>query len=326
MDPQSTITRADVRKLIAVSSLSAITLAFVMVLLFKLIGSLMSVPIVGEVVPTAECSELHDECGAGMVCQSGTCVTIAQPTRCRVGDPCTRECEPGTDLMCSNEIYVRVPWNQDEVCRDQDVVDFLAVLDQKCRSVTSCTSKQFSELALGVRDLHKLLSRFHDLTSMHFPPGKPSGDSWPSKEVTAHYVSRLRGHVQAYKEANAIFLVATASRGRKAQNDRVSYARTQPALDFMKLAATAEGLKSTEWDEIRAKTRIAQIGNQLPIDYHLYNAQFSATTVAWSQKHEDQLLGLLDKGDKISVKNERWRNKTINQTVFIVPVPCEVIQ
>lgn len=328
MDQGSSVKLAEVRKLIAVSSLSAITLAFVMVLLFKLINSLISTPVVNNDPRTAECSELHDECGNDMVCQSGVCVPLAQPERCQVGDPCSSKCEPGQELRCSNDnIYVQVSWDQPEVCHEQKVIDFLSVLNQKCRSAESCTSQQFSDIALQVRELYRLLADFHDLTSMHFPGGKPGKGNWPSDDVAAHYIARLRPRVQAYKDAKVIFLVATASPGsKKADNDRVAYARTQKAIWFIEQAAKAEGLSPTEIEAIRKKTRIAQIGDQRPIEYGLYNALFGQSTVAWSSKYEVQLRGLIEQGEKINNSNRRWRDRTINQTVFIVPVPCEVNQ
>ncbi|MGB1014233.1 MAG: hypothetical protein ACPG4T_08885 [Nannocystaceae bacterium] len=298
-----------------------------MVLFFKLIGSLMSLPVVGVNEPVAECNELHDNCGGGQVCQSGECVMLHQPKYCQVGDKCSTSCEPGRELLCSGETYVRVPNTMYDVCRTQAVVDFLVALDRKCRSVEKCSGEQFAALALAVDDLYKLLAEFHDLTSLHFPGGRPSG-SWPSNEEQAYYVKRLQPHVPAYKQAEAIFVVATASLGstRKANNE-VSYARVQAAKKFMKLAAEAEGLSPVEVEAIVAKTRIAQIGDERQIDYTAYNSHFSQTTVAWNQKTELQLRGLLEMGASIKRRQDRrWRDRIINQTVFIVPVPCEVIQ
>ncbi len=317
------------RFLVAISAVTALLLALVVVLGFQLLRHILR-----GVAPGGgnQCVEGDDDgCRDDQTCVSGRCMTVLPPLRCQVGDPCASKCEAAPVLRCGEHgKYVAAKPATSDVCADANVARFLTEVGKKCGSLRSCETHQLAEFAIDHADFMELMTTFPGMAVLHFNSGKPSSSQWPApgSKTEAHYIEGLAGLVEELGRAQTVLLVALSSRDTPKDvpdvgqaEDTLTLARAN-AAERLVLAA-ARGTSSTaELDALDNKIKFVLLGKRKQLDADFYDRDMVGRSVTWDPKSQDKLRSLIEAGDKLLPRERRWRDQTINQTVFIVPIPC----
>lgn len=322
----------DARLLTALTILSAISAAFCLVLAFQV--SLYSfgrhnAP-AAQVAPS-ECTEgeYPSRCPSGEICQGGQCVPPGEPTRCEPGALCGT-CNCDAPLACNSANVCTVPVTTG-VCEDTNVLQFLNELQKKCGNARKCESKDLDKYAIAHEDFLNLMVQFPSTLALHFPDGQPAplaSRRWPSPEESAHYINRIRTSLDELKSADRILLVGLASKDRRKRdanaNTELTLQRLIATQDLIYKAASSV-LEPKEAEAIENKTSFIQLGDRRPIDARFYGNQYGNRPIAWEKGVEDQLRHLVEQGDLSGSSDDlRWRDRTLNQVVFVVPIPCKL--
>jgi hypothetical protein len=321
----------DGRLLVGLTVVSALTAALGLVLAFQVsqynAGRHSNA---APAAPPAECTEgeLPSRCQPGEICQDGLCVPPGAPSRCEPGALCgTCECEQ--PLACDAQNVCVLPRNRG-VCDDAEVIKFLSVLKEKCGNARKCESKDLDKYAINYADFLNLMVQFPSTLAIHFPDGEPSPLAtrrWPRAAESEHYINRIRSTgLEELKAADRVILVGLASRGRRVKDRDVNTAITLQRLiatqDLIRSAA-ASVLPPAEVDAIEEKISFIHLGDWRPIDARFYGKQYGNRPIAWDRGTEEHLMSLVEQGDVSgSPEDLRWRDRLINQVVFVVPIPC----
>lgn len=316
-----------IRFLVATSALTSIVLSLVAVLGFQLLKYVNSgaAPEVG-----AQCEEGEgDTCPEGQSCIGRRCVTVRAPRYCQIGDPCPGDrCEAEPTLRCGDKgKYVMAQALPDQICADPRVQGFLTEVGKQCGSLKACETSQLADFAISHEDFLEVMMSFPGAVQLHFDKGKPNSRPWPAA-IEAHYVEELKGTRKELEAAKSVLLVALSSRdtatdvpGATPSEDALTLRRAQEAE---KLARAALGPTATaaELDRLDEKFKFVLIGKRKQLDREFYNEAMIVRSVAWDRKNQNKLRGLIRASDPLTAAEQRWRDLTINQAVFIVPIPC----
>lgn len=316
-----------IRFLVAIAAVTVLVLGLISGLGFQLLRHLLR----GEGVGSGpECTEGDNTCAEGQVCELGFCREgLDAAHKCQVGDACNSLCVSGPDLRCGPDaVYVAARQGSQEVCRDARVAEFLEAIARKCVSIKSCKGEDFKDFAIGRGDFIDLMTTFPGTMALHFPSGKPSieagAEAWPNEAVKAHYVERLRPMVPALRGAQTILLVALSSRGEPSKrSDARAFRRAQLAEEMVLAAARQASLDAAALDALEAKLKSVQLGDRKQISPKMYAGQMLARSITWSRDTDDDLRSLLERND-LPPRQSQYRNALVNQTVFVVPIPCSL--
>jgi len=321
----------DTRLLTALTVLSGITVAFCFVLAFQ-----VSQYSHGQRGPATQIS-VYDECREGEVpsgcqdgeiCQGGACVAPGAPTRCERGALCDDSCTCEQPLACDNRRVCTLT-RDPGICDDTSVLEFLKVLREKCGDASKCESKDLDKYAINYGDFLKLMTQFPSTVAIHFPDSKPSplaARRWPNNSESDHYMGRLRENLDELKAADRIIMVGLASWDRKNDPDANKAITLQRLITTQSLIqrSAASVLKPDEAEAINAKVLFINLGDQRAIDASFYGSQYGNLPIAWDSGTEAELLRLVEAGNGASPVEIRWRDRTLNQVVFIIPIPCKL--
>lgn len=315
------------RFLVSISAMTAIVFAFVAVLGFQLLRYIFH----GAATTGSEqCVEGDDDkCLEGQTCISGRCAAAAPPKHCQVGDTCD-SCEAGPSLQCGEhgKYVAKTPASKD-ICRDPEVTRFLTEVGKKCGTLKSCETSQLEDFAITHDDFLELMKAIPGTAALHFNSGTPNSQLWPAEggKVETHYVKGMDGLVEALAGAETVLLVALSSRdtprdvpdARQAA-DALTLARAQAA---QRLIRSAAGPSSTaaELDRLDEKLKFVLLGKRKQLDASFY-VDTVVRSVTWDQSSQDKLRTLIEADGPLLPREKRWRDRTINQTVFVVPIPC----
>lgn len=321
----------DTRLLTALTVLSAVSAAFCLVLAFQVSQYTFGRNRVPVAQIVAECTEgeVPSRCAADEVCQGGQCVPPGEPTRCEPGALC-HECSCDAPLACNSQNVCTVP-AATGVCDDPNVLSFLKELQQKCGDARKCEGKDLDKYAVAYDDFLNLMVQFPSTLALHFPEGKPAplaARPWPSPEESTHYINRLRASLDELKAADRIILVGLASKSRRRRdasaNTEITLQRLLATQNLIFKAASSV-LDPKEAEAIEKKSSFIQLGDRRAIDARFYGNQYGNRPIAWEKGIEDQLRHLVEQGDVSgSTDDLRWRDHTLNQAVFVVPIPCKL--
>ena len=319
------------RVLAALTVISAVISAFCLVLAFQVSLRTLSNASTNIGLMPDECNEgdVPSTCPAGEFCQGGVCTSPGAPTRCEPGALCDA-CSCESPLTCDPRNVCTLP-RVDGICGEGDVLNFLRMLQQKCGDARKCESKDLDKHAVSYPDFLELLGRFPNTLAIHFPDGQPglSADDppWPSATQGAHYVNRIRLALTDLEKADRILFVGLASKERRARdseaNKAITLKRLIAAQDLIRDAAKS-ALGAAKADALEAKSSIIHVGDRRSVNARVYGSQYGNRSLAWDASAEAQLLYLVEQGDTLGTPEElRWRDRTLNQVVFVVPIPCK---
>lgn len=320
----------DARLVTALTVLSAVIAAFCLVLALQ-VSQYSRHAAAQPPAPPEECreGEVPSRCPAGEFCQAGVCTTPGSSARCEPGALCA-SCDCDAPLTCDPQGICGLPRTAG-VCSDADVLGFLKLLQEKCGNVRNCESKDLDKHAIAYPDFLELIGRFPDTLAIHFPDGQPgpSADpAWPTTAESEHYINRLRTALAELEGAERIVLVALASRDRRTRdpeaNRAITLRRLISAQNLISRAALT-GLGAQRADALEGKISIIQVGDKRSLDARQYAGQYGNRPITWSAEAERQLRFLVEEGDAVGTLDDiRWRDRTLNQVVFVVPIPCKI--
>lgn len=321
VDPR--ITRADLRSarfIAAISVVSAVVLAFVMMLGFQLLRHVLG----DHSTAVAECVEGEevDGCAEDEVCVRGRChESRTPPERCQLGGACPDDvCRPDPKLRCDEETGRFVPSAPPDACEEQAVMSMLRDLLKKCRNPNHCKPSEITDFAIAREGFIDTLVRFPGAVAVHFPSGQPrSLPAWPGAAAKDHYIERIAPQLPAFEQAHTIMLVALASRG--GANQVLTHRRAQAGQNLLIEAARRHG--GIDLDSIEKKLRLAYLGDRVQLDADFFAAKVVQRLAAPNTKTEAHLGSLLE-DPALPRDLQEQRDRLINQTVFLVPIHCDL--
>lgn len=331
----------DTRLLTVLTILSAITVPFCFVLAFQVshYKNGQSGLVASQSSEFDECieGEAPSRCQAGAICQSGACVVPGAPARCERGAMCDDGCTCEQPLVCDDRKVCTLPLDPG-VCDDDSVLDFLKLLKEKCGDAKTCESKDLDKYAVSRGDFLTLMTQFPNTLAVHFADGDPDPEAespWQGlvkdSPQNKHYLNRLRLNIDEFKAADRIIMVGLASRDRKRKKDpkvdanqAITLQRLISTQRLIHLAATST-LDPKDADAIDAKVQFIKLGDERPIDADFYRTRYGNRPIALDEGTENELRRLVEVDEQSASKDElRWRDRTLNQVVFIIPIHCKL--
>lgn len=320
------------RFLVAVSGLTSVVLALVVVLGFQLLRHVLR-GAGGPSVSAGECVDGEDDvCGDGFTCVARRCAPLVQAKVCEVGDPCDRRCTAPASLRCGEQgRYVAAAPPSRDVCFEPSVRAFLDDIEKKCGSLERCADKDLEEFAIEHDEFLRLISTFPGTAAVHFSRGKPDSALYPDGKAMDHYVAGLEPFLGEVGRASTVLLVGLSSRDTpsdipdaRQKADHLTLSRAH-AVERMILAGARKVGSTDLVDAIDDKLKLVLLGKRQQVTAAFFSGdKVAIRSIAWDEKSEQQLRGLIEAGDRLHAGSRRWRDATINQTVFVVPIPCRV--
>ncbi len=283
-----------------------------------------------------EC-EGSGDCVEGYYCSNKVCIAdtsagggLAKKPACRAGNPCPAEgCElpEDSDLQCIAGHYSRVVGG--DVCREQEAVDFMRRTVKKCGNAKECTAAQLREVVISTDDLDALLRQFDTVFAIHFDYGHPrrwevKGRSPRWNRTRDHYIDSVRPLIPVLAKAEVVMLVATASSGGgddTGKNGVMALRRLLEARYVIEEAAKATGSSGTDKLPI---IKDANLSDAWPLNGERYSLLSLKRSILWETRDEERFLRIIDSRGHASRAQQEWAEETINQAVFVIPIPCRV--
>lgn len=335
--------------LIVVSVLMALVFGAITMLLYKLVtGSGGGVelaevapPLVAaapEERPDAECEEGVDgQCPEGNLCIEGTCVPWegepAETLRCQPGDACDG-CRCEAPLACTDGLCqapTPPPGEQPhEACMKPEMQEALRFLVKACRArggkdLTACTSDDWRSFAIESDRFDAIMATFPDQITLHFPSGKPPlrGGRWPGARDRKHYLAELERHRAIFDEAKLVFLIGRASPiGSIKKNRNLAFKRMNVAVDLLERLYDGPD-RDEQLDALDRKLKTFGLGEEKPLTASFFARHYRNRYVTWSKQSTLRLRGAVQRPQSVSGRMRKWAINTINQVVFLIPVPCD---
>lgn len=285
-----------------------------------------------------EC-EGGDDCATGYYCAKQICIadapigkTIAKKPTCRAGNTCPADdCEQPeeSDLQCIEGHYSRVVGA--EVCRKKEAIDFIQKTVKKCGDASQCTAAQLKELVISTDDFDGLLREFDTVFAIHFDYGHPR--SWEVKgrspkwnKTRAHYVDSVAPLIPMLANAEVVLLVATASStgvDDADKNGEMALRRLLEARLVVEMAAKATKAGAGSTDKLPI-IKDANLSDAWQLNGDRYSLLSLKRSILWDKRDEERFLRVIDSHGEASTEQREWAEETINQAVFVIPIPCRV--
>lgn len=323
------------RKLIWLTSAAGAAFALIAVVLFQLlISALRGNMVAVGAGPRFECIDGGEAtCNEGQVCRNYRCVDdiYVAPTSCEVGDACggEAECECNAPLACTAGKCVAPAIGQD-VCERPAVITALKNLRDKCAGdIDECPPSDLKNYAIENPDFDQLMSEFPGTVTLHFPAGKPPLSQYdapfPDTDQRQHYLERLGPALPTLMASRHVFIISRSSSGGNARrNDAFARERSKLTKKLILDALVAEHPGDLELrTKMRAKFADFMLGPKKQIDAALFKKRYANRAITWDEGAQRMLRSLIDKPPP-TPEDAAWRDRVINQVVFIVPVPCEL--
>jgi len=286
-----------------------------------------------------ECAA-SDECSRGYYCLKSVCVadaalgTSERKPACRAGNSCpSGDCvlPQDSDLQCIDDHYSRIVGA--EVCRKKEAVDFIQEAVKKCGDASQCTPAQLKELVITTGDFDGLLREFDTVFAVHFDYGRPR--SWEVRGMSpkwnktrVHYVDNLRPLIPTLASAEVVLLVATASSTSVDDNDKNGVMALRRLLEARHLieeaARTTRGPDGGNAVDTLPIIKDANLSDAWPLDGDRYSLLSLKRSILWDKPNEDRFLRVIDSRGEVAPEQQAWVEETINQAVFVIPIPCRI--
>lgn len=320
------------RLMLGVMLASAGALAFTGAVFLQLVLASIGQTKVAVTTVAAECREGDPMgCQSGQTCQGGTCVQVAAIDTCQVGDSCDMagaSCRCVEPLHC--EANVCRADKRPASCDDPAVQRVLSGVFETCKgSWDRCPDDKLQDFALQSADFEAVLAAFPDTLTIHFPGGQPPIDitkgSWPdTDEVRNHYQAQLARPtvLKALREAQVLLLIGRSSQGgHEPDNLRYSRKRVDLVVEWLLKVAAPGPAESTE---LRGKLKRLLLGSRKVLEPDFFIKHYANRIIAWSTDAENNLRAKLADVTKLRGKDRQANINTMNQVVFIVPIPCQL--
>jgi len=284
----------------------------------------------------------YDDCSQGYSCRKSVCVadphlgkSVPKKPICRVGNPCPSDAcvlPESSDLQCIEEHYSRVVGT--EVCRKKETIDFIQKTVKKCGNASQCTATQMKDIVMETGDFDGLLREFDTAFAIHFDYGRPrvwevKGRSPKWNSTRARYVDNIRPLIPMLVGAELVLLVATASStnaaDEKDKNGVMALRRLIETKDLIEEAARTrkESGGGNAVDKLPL-IKDANLSDAWQLDGDRYSLISLKRSILWDKEDEERFLRIIDSRGKAEKDQLEWAEETINQAVFVIPIPCRV--
>lgn len=269
-----------------------------------------------------------DTCEDDESCVDGVCkyAPERQPQRCQEGDPCDA-CACEGSFACDAG-----------VCRplavDQCSTGLLAVLREtrqfereQCRGAdgkkaTTCEAKDLARFFLEHRKFNTLLMELKHRATIHFDNGQPGEDGLPPA-IEAHYAGAVASMKQRLLEARHILVIGRASTdGGRYQS--LNYTLAQMRMVEVQRWVTALADTPQGRDELEKKMITLAIGTASPLDPELLAKDEFHHFITASERSTRRLQDEVLRHASLTSRQRLSLSRRINQSVLVVPVPCEI--
>lgn len=282
-------------------------------------------------VPGPQCSE-DLQCGEGDVCMSGRCVAppLAGPQICQEGDPCA-ECECGEGFRCDAED--RCTPAAPDVCSEEVkrlIAEIRSFEHDRCAKVgtdaTQCDPKELDKFVLAHDKLSELLLGLPSTITVHFDQNQPNAEDGLPRAAEAHYTEHFARLGDRLREAKLVLIFGRSSRDRATTASRV-IANNNLAQNRMQQVAqwvVELGASPQDRDAMTRKLVRLSLGERQPLTRALLAANPRHQFVAWKKGREAMLVAEVRGEVEVDATREALLERALNQSVLVVPVPCEI--
>lgn len=283
---------------------------------------------------TRQCTpETEDvDCDEGELCISGRCRAprATGPLPCQEGDPCD-SCECGEGYQC-DAAQLCMPVQQD-LCPAEvrDLIRDIRKFEQdRCQAVgtdaTQCDPKELDRFVIEHDQLNDLLLRLQHTLTVHFDQNEPSAERGLPRAAQRYYGERFARLGERLRGAKQILILGRSSRDRNATLSRV-IANNNLAQNRMQHVAqwiVELGATPRDRDEMARKLIRLSLGDRQPLTREQLAKNPMHQFVAWKKAREDLLLSQVRGAEADDERQREQVSRALNQSVLVIPVPCEI--
>jgi hypothetical protein len=317
------------RLLLVITVLTGLAFAIVAVIGFQLILYLARGPAIANAPECVENDPDHP-CPAGQFCQGGRCRVEPTDDICDAGDPCGARgsCTCEAPMRCEADRCVEPAESlpPPDVCDRPEVQKHLAALHRECQgNLGRCPPGSLKKFAIKYDGFDELMAAFPGTMTIHFPDGRPfigaaDQSSWPNTKTRDTYLERIRRSGDALRDAKFIFIIARSSpHGDSRRNGLYAQQRSIYVKDWLYAALE---IPTNERDAFNLKLREFILGHKRRLGRDFFAERYGNRFVTWDKPSRSSLVKLL-KAPNLSDEDAEWLDRTINQVVLVVPVPCD---
>ncbi len=285
---------------------------------------------------TRQCSpETEDlDCGEGELCISGRCRAprAAGPVPCQEGDPCD-SCECGDGYQC--DAAQRCMPVKEDLCAPEvrDLIRDIREFEQvRCKAVgtdaTQCDPKELDRFIIEHGKLSDLLLQLQHTMTVHFDQNEPSAEKGLPAAAERYYSERFRRLGDRLRSAKQILILGRSSRdrsssiGRVIANNNLAQNRMQHVAQW--IAALGESPRDSE-AMVKKLIRLS-LGERQPLTREQLAANPLHHYIAWKKSREDLLLAQVRGAEATDPAQQEQVARALNQSVLVIPIPCEVAE
>lgn len=190
---------------------------------------------------------------------------------------------------------------------------------------TQCDPKELDRFVLEHDKLNELLLGLPSTITVHFDQNQPSADEGLPRAAEAHYAGHFQRLGERLRGARKILIFGRSSRDRATSPSRIIANNNLAQNRMQQVAQWVAGLGATpqERDEMAKKLVRLSLGERQPLTRAQLAANPKHQFVAWKKGREDLLVSEV-RGEPASDEARlALLERTLNQSVLVVPVPCE---
>lgn len=271
------------------------------------------------------------DCGEGELCMSGRCRAprASGPVPCQEGDPCS-SCECGEGYACDAE--QRCMPAREDLCAPavaQLIRDIRKFEQDRCTAVgtdaTQCDPKELDRFVIEHDQLNDLLLQLQHTLTVHFDQNEPSAERGLPRAAATYYAERFDRLGPRLRAAKQILILGRSSRDRQASlsrviaNNNLAQNRMQHVAQWIvDLAATPR-----DRDAMAQKLIRLSLGERQPLTREQLMKHPLHQFIAWKKGREDLLLTQV-RGESQGEAQREQITRALNQSVLVIPIPCEV--
>jgi len=281
-----------------------------------------------------QCSpETEDiDCQEGELCVGGRCRAprTSGPLPCQEGDPCD-SCACGEGYQCDAEQRCR-PVREDLCAPELRALirDIRQFEQERCKAVgtdaTQCDPKELDRFVLEHGQLSALLLQLQHTMTVHFDQNEPSAERGLPRAAQRYYSERFGRLGERLRSAKQILILGRSSRDRNSSISRVIANNNLAQNRMQHVAQWIADLAATprERDEMTRKLIRLSLGDRQPLTREDLLKNPLHQFIAWKKSREDLLVSQVRGADATDASQLEQVSRALNQSVLVIPIPCEI--
>ncbi|HEY0137044.1 MAG TPA: hypothetical protein VGB85_23335 [Nannocystis sp.] len=279
---------------------------------------------------TAETEDV--DCDEGELCISGRCRAprASGPLPCQEGDPCA-DCMCGEGYQCDAE--QRCMPVKEDLCAPEVATlirDIRRFEQDRCQAVgtdaTQCDPKELDRFVIEHDKLNDLLLQLQHTLTVHFDQNEPSAERGLPRPAQRYYGERFARLGDRLRSAKQILILGRSSRDRSSSISRVIANNNLAQNRMQHVAQWIVDLAATPRDrDAMAKKLIRlSLGDRQPLTREQLAKNPMHQYIAWKKGREDLLVSQVRGAEALDDSQREQVSRTLNQSVLVIPVPCEI--